>query len=136
MEKIQRTNNDINNLISDKAKELQVEVNFYQSNCEGELITKIHEAYGIMDGIIINPGAYSHYSLAIHDAIKAVMIPFRKSSLPYCRGGIRLQSFALMMPLSATVQSEAERQPVWHYPLWRGHFSALTTLPLHFAAKP
>lgn len=70
-----KTLNDINDLISDKAKELQVEVNFYQSNCEGELITKIHEAYGIMDGIIINPGAYSHYSLAIHDAIKAVMIP-------------------------------------------------------------
>ena len=70
-----KTLEDINNMILDKAKELQVEVSFFQSNCEGEIITKIHEAYGVMDGIIINPGAYSHYSLAIHDAIKAVMIP-------------------------------------------------------------
>ena len=70
-----KTLDDINSLITEKAKEIGVEVSFYQSNCEGELIDRIHAAYNKIDGIIINPGAYSHYSLAIHDAIKAVSIP-------------------------------------------------------------
>lgn len=69
-----KTLSDINDMISKKANELGVEVSFYQSNCEGDLIDKIHSCYGKIDGIIINPGAYSHYSLAISDAIKAVQI--------------------------------------------------------------
>jgi 3-dehydroquinate dehydratase-2 len=69
-----KTLEDINKMIEEKAKELGVSVEFFQSNCEGTLIDKIHSCYGNTDGIIINPGAYSHYSLAIHDAIKAVNI--------------------------------------------------------------
>ena len=68
------TLSDINDMIQKKADELGVVVEFFQSNCEGELIDKIHSCYGKIDGIIINPGAYSHYSLAIHDAIKSVSI--------------------------------------------------------------
>ena len=64
----------INEMISDKAKELKCEVEFFQSNIEGEIINAIHNAYGKIDGIIINPGAYSHYSYAILDALKAVNI--------------------------------------------------------------
>ena len=48
---------------------------FIQSNHEGEIIDKIHEAKGKFDVIIIHPGAYNHYSIAIRDAIKAVEIP-------------------------------------------------------------
>lgn len=51
------------------------EVDTFQSNIEGELIDKIHAARGVYDGIIINAGAYTHYSYAIRDAISAVMIP-------------------------------------------------------------
>ena len=47
----------------------------YQSNHEGCLIDKIQEAYGKFDGIVINPGAYTHTSIAILDAVKSVMIP-------------------------------------------------------------
>lgn len=47
----------------------------YQSNHEGCLVDKIQEAYGIFDGIVINPGAYTHTSIAILDAVKSVMIP-------------------------------------------------------------
>lgn len=61
--------------ISDFAKQHNVEVDFYQSNVEGEIINKIHSAEGIYDGIIINPGAYTHYSIAIYDALRSIQIP-------------------------------------------------------------
>ena len=52
-----------------------VEVTCYQSNHEGCLVDEIQKAYGVMDGIVINPGAYTHTSIAILDALKAVGIP-------------------------------------------------------------
>ena len=52
-----------------------VEVSFYQSNHEGDLVDAIQGAYGKMDGIVINPGAYTHTSIAILDAAKAVGLP-------------------------------------------------------------
>ena len=61
--------------ISAHAKEKDVEVDFYQSNHEGALVDKIQEAYGVFDGIVINPGAYTHTSIALLDAVKAVGIP-------------------------------------------------------------
>ena len=57
------------------AQELSVEVDQFQSNHEGELIDKIQAAYGIYDGIVINPAGYTHTSIAILDALKAVAIP-------------------------------------------------------------
>ena len=51
------------------------EVSFYQSNHEGDLVDAIQAAYGTQDGIIINPGAYTHTSVALLDALKAVGIP-------------------------------------------------------------
>ena len=52
-----------------------IEVKTYQSNHEGDLVDEIQNAYGKMDGIVINPGAYTHTSIAILDAVKAVGIP-------------------------------------------------------------
>ena len=57
------------------AKEKDVEVEIYQSNHEGDLVDKIQAAYRRIDGIVINPGAYTHTSIAILDALKAVGIP-------------------------------------------------------------
>ena len=51
------------------------EIECYQSNHEGDLVDKIQEAYGTVDGIVINPGAYTHTSIALLDALKAVGIP-------------------------------------------------------------
>lgn len=65
---------DLEALISARAKELGVEVEFYQSNHEGDLVDKIQSAYEKADGIIINPAAYTHTSVALLDAIKAVGI--------------------------------------------------------------
>ena len=52
-----------------------IEVDVYQSNHEGDLVDKIQSAYGVADGIVINPGAYTHTSIAILDAVKSVSIP-------------------------------------------------------------
>ena len=57
------------------SKEKKVKLTCYQSNCEGEIVGKIQKAYGKYDGIVINPGAYTHTSVAILDALKAVDIP-------------------------------------------------------------
>ena len=61
--------------IKDYCEKENVEVSFYQSNHEGDLVDKIQEAYGVFDGIVINPAAYTHTSVAILDALKAVSIP-------------------------------------------------------------
>ena len=66
---------DLLKLLEDTAKELNVEVIQYQSNHEGDLVDKIQWAYGKVDGIVINPAAYTHTSIAILDALKAVAIP-------------------------------------------------------------
>ena len=66
---------DLYEFISTRAKELELKVRIEQSNHEGEIITWIQEAYGEYDGIIINAGGYTHTSVAILDALKAVGIP-------------------------------------------------------------
>lgn len=71
-------NNDYNSLvekIKKEASELNCQVDFFQSNIEGEIITSIQKALGVYDGIIINPAAYTHYSIGILDALKSVNIP-------------------------------------------------------------
>lgn len=70
-----RTYSDLVDLISDEAKRLGAEVEFMQSNHEGAIVDAIQAAYGKVDGIIINPAAYTHTSIAIADAVKAVGIP-------------------------------------------------------------
>ncbi|MBH5318080.1 type II 3-dehydroquinate dehydratase [Paenibacillus sp. GSMTC-2017] len=62
-------------LVKNRAEELGVSVSFFQSNHEGAMIDRIHNAYGNEDGIIINPGAWTHYSYAIRDALSAVSLP-------------------------------------------------------------
>lgn len=62
-------------LIKNTCKENGIDVECYQSNHEGLIVDKIQEAYGKIDGIVINPAAYTHTSVAILDALKAVSIP-------------------------------------------------------------
>ena len=57
------------------ASEKGIDVELYQSNHEGDIVDKIQEAYGVFDGIVINPAAYTHTSIAILDALKSVAIP-------------------------------------------------------------
>ena len=66
---------DLLSLLDQTAREEHIEIEHYQSNHEGCLVDKIQEAYGVFDGIVINPAAYTHTSIAILDALKAVGIP-------------------------------------------------------------
>ncbi len=109
-----QTLSDVENFVKEEASKLNVEVDFYQSNIEGELVDKIQEAKGNYDGIVMNPAAYTHTSVAIRDALLAVQIPtievhisnihtreeFRKTSLtaPACVGqltGFGINSYKL-----------------------------------------
>lgn len=107
---------------NEEARILDLEMDFAQSNHEGELIDRIHQAYGTYHVLIINAGAYTHYSYAIRDAIKAVDIPtieihmsnihareeFRSKSViaPVCTGqicGFGSKSYLLALHAAASM---------------------------------
>ena len=70
-----QTYSDLCNLINGYAEQKGIEIEIYQSNYEGDLVTKIQNAYKVCDGIVINPAAYTHTSVALLDALKSVGIP-------------------------------------------------------------
>lgn len=94
----------LNSSIIDRAKDQGLQCEIFQSNHEGAIIDKLHSARTSFDGVIINAGAYTHYSYAIRDAIAAIKIPcievhisnvfareeFRSNSViaPVCKGSI------------------------------------------------
>lgn len=94
----------INQQILQFCSDLSINCEIYHSNVEGDLINKIHEVRNLVDGIVINAGAYTHYSYALHDAIAAVKTPcievhfsnvfsredFRRNSViaPVCAGSV------------------------------------------------
>jgi 3-dehydroquinate dehydratase II len=88
------TLDEINEGISALASELGIEVAIFQSNAEGELIDKIHAAPASCSGILINPAAYTHTSVAIRDALAAVALPIVEVHLSniHCREGFRRKS--------------------------------------------
>ena len=69
------TFSDLLKLLNETAEQLGISLEQYQSNHEGDLVDKIQSAFGTIDGIVINPAAYTHTSVAILDALKAVAIP-------------------------------------------------------------
>ena len=69
------TYKDLLSFISEYCATVSIEVEFYQSNHEGAIVDKIQSALDLFDGIVINPAAYTHTSIAILDALKAVAIP-------------------------------------------------------------
>ena len=65
---------DLCEMVEAHAKKIGAEVEIYQSNYEGDLVTKIQQALGVFDGIVINPAAYTHTSVALLDAVKATNV--------------------------------------------------------------
>ena len=113
---------EIEQLVREHAKTVGAEVEFRQSNVEGELVTWIQQAKGSVDAIVLNAGAYTHTSIAIRDAIAGVALPtieihlsnihareeFRHKSLiaAVCRGQIAgFGSFSYVLGLLAAVNS-------------------------------
>ena len=70
-----RTLDDINAYIKDHCDKIYVDVDFFQSNIEGEIVNMIHKAHFDYDGVVLNAGAFTHYSYAIHDAISSISKP-------------------------------------------------------------
>src|SRR5690606_35355487 len=66
---------DIEQHLSELAASLQVELTFFQSNHEGMLIDRLQEAVDRCDGIVFNPGAFTHYSYALRDAVASIPVP-------------------------------------------------------------
>ena len=91
---------DINREMTNLAQQEGVDIDFFQSNHEGELVDRIQETMGNTDAIIINAGALTHYSIALLDALKAVQIPFVEVHLTniYAREEFRHKS--LLSPLA------------------------------------
>ena len=113
---------EIEQMVHERAKTVGAQVEFRQSNIEGELVTWIQQAKGSIDAIVLNAGAYTHTSIAIRDAIAAVMLPtieihlsnihareeFRHKSLiaAVCRGQISgFGAFSYILGLIAAVNS-------------------------------
>jgi 3-dehydroquinate dehydratase-2 len=61
--------------VSGFARELDLEVRFFQTNAEGEFVERLHRLEGLADGLLLNPGAWTHYSWAIHDALEIAGLP-------------------------------------------------------------
>jgi 3-dehydroquinate dehydratase-2 len=123
------TLSQINTLLQERARTLDITVEFFQSNHEGALIDTIQERAAHVDGIIINPGALTHYSLALRDALAMVRIPvvevhlsniyarepFRHHSViaAVCRGhiaGLGWQGYALALEALAEILKEENRE--------------------------
>lgn len=119
---------EIQREISEKAKQIGAEVDFFQSNHEGAIIDALHEAMDSYDGVVLNAGAYTHYSYAIRDAIAAIKIPvvevhmsnvnsrdeFRHTSViaPVCAGtiaGFGKNSYILGLRAAAEIAWERSR---------------------------
>ena len=90
-----QTLSDIEKELLETADELEVKLNFFQSNSEGEMIDCIHNCINSTDGILINAGAYTHTSIALRDALLGVEIPFVEIHLSniYSREEFRHKSF-------------------------------------------
>lgn len=86
---------EINTALTAKAKELGAEVSFFQSNSEGEIVSSIQDPMSEFDGIVINPGAYTHTSVAIRDAILSSGLPVVEVHISniYKREDFRQKSF-------------------------------------------
>ena len=115
----------INEGLRTKGAELDVGVDFYQSNHEGALIDKLHESRGVYSAIVLNAGAYTHYSIAIRDAIAAIKLPvievhlsnihtreeFRHTSViaPVCKGQISgFGAYSYTLGLYAAVEAASK----------------------------
>ncbi len=115
----------INEAIAQKADAMKVQVDFFQSNHEGELVDRIHAAVEDFHAMVINPAAYTHTSVALRDALSAVSIPavevhlsniyareeFRHTSLisPVAKGvvsGFGIQSYLLGLEAAASLAKE------------------------------
>ncbi len=91
---------DINQALQELAEQKKIQIDFFQSNHEGALIDQIHQAQGKIDAMIVNAGALTHYSIALHDALKAVNIPFVEVHLTNIHAREEFRHQSLLSPVA------------------------------------
>ncbi|HEY5889206.1 MAG TPA: type II 3-dehydroquinate dehydratase [Acidimicrobiia bacterium] len=85
------------------AKDRDVELSSFQSNSEGALVTAIHDARTTVDGIVLNPGAYTHYSIAIRDAIAGIGLPVIETHLSNVHAREEFRRVSVLAPVCVGV---------------------------------
>ena len=114
-----RTLDDINRLVAERAASLGVEVSFFQANAEGAIIDHLQAEAGSADGIIVNPGAFGHYSYAIHDALLDAGKPIAEVHLSNVFAREEWRHKSVVSPIARGVISGFG---------WRGYVAALEML--------
>ena len=114
-----QTLDEINGLIAERAAALGVEVAFFQGNSEGAIIDYLQAEAGAADGIVINPGAYGHYSYAIHDALLDAGKPIAEVHLSNVFARDEWRRKSVVSPIARGVVSGFG---------WRGYTAALDLL--------
>jgi 3-dehydroquinate dehydratase-2 len=92
---------EINASISSLAQRLGVEVDFYQSNHEGELVDRLQSAWGEYEAVIFNPGAYTHYSYALRDAVAAIGVPVIEVHISNIHAREEFRRHSVIAPVAA-----------------------------------
>ena len=100
-----KTLSEIEDIVKKEAKQLNMDVVTFQSNHEGEIIDFIQDNALIADGIIINPGAFTHYSYAIYDALKATSLPILEVHLSNIFAREEFRTHSLISPIAKGVIS-------------------------------
>ena len=114
-----QTLDEVNGLIAERAAALGVEVAFFQGNSEGAIIDYVQAEAGGADGIVINPGAYGHYSYAIHDALLDAGRPIAEVHLSNVFARDEWRRRSVVSPIARGVVSGFG---------WRGYTAALELL--------
>jgi len=91
---------DVNGRVAELARELGVEVEFHQSNHEGELLDVVEEASARVDGFVVNAGAYTHTSVALRDALVGVGLPFVEVHLSNTAARERFRRHSFLAPVA------------------------------------
>ena len=97
------TLDDVNRKLAEVANELGVELETFQSNHEGELLDFIEDAASRVEGFLINPGAYTHTSIALRDALTGVELPFVEVHLSNTAGGEDFRRHSYLAPVASGV---------------------------------
>lgn len=95
------TAESINRYVEEHARRLGLELEIFQSNHEGALIDRLHAAYGVTDGVIINAGALTHYSYALRDAIEAVQLPIIETHMSNIHAREEFRHTSVIAPVCA-----------------------------------